>query len=275
MHRAAMGLCLAAAAALAAAQQPTLAPAASAPLRALRVCADPDNLPYSREDGSGFENRIAQLIADDFGVPLEYAWLPDRRGFVRKTMGEGLCDLIVGVPVGFERTVNTKPYYRSSYMLVEPAERGPVPASFDDPRLKQWRIGVQLIGDDLATTPPGYALAQAGAVRNVVGYTVPGEQPASERIVDALARGELDAAFVWGPQAGFWAKHAGVPLRLDYVPPPPSLAKQPFVFAIAMGVKHGNAALRDRLNDFIARRQPDIDRILADYGVPRLPEPKP
>src|SRR3954454_16980260 len=89
--------------------------------RELRVCADPDNLPYSHEDGSGFENRIAQLVADDFGVPLEYAWLPDRRGFVRKTMGSGLCDLIVGVPAQFERTLNTKPYYRSSFVLVEPA----------------------------------------------------------------------------------------------------------------------------------------------------------
>jgi mxaJ protein len=243
--------------------------------QALRVCADPDNLPYSHQDGSGFENRIAQLVASDFGLPLEYAWLPDRRGFVRKTLGAGLCDLIVGVPADFERTLNTRAYYRSSYVLVEPQAHAMPPASFADPRLRQWRVGVQLVGDDLATTPPGHALALSGAVENVVGYPVPGEQPAAARIVQALARGELDAAFVWGPQAGYYAQRASVPLRVHYVPPPATLKEQPFVFAIAMGVRRGDRALRDRLDDLIARRRPDIDRILADYGVPRLPEAAP
>jgi mxaJ protein len=241
---------------------------------ALRVCADPDNLPYSHADGSGFENRIAQLVADDFGVPLEYAWLPDRRGFVRKTLGAGLCDLIVGVPAGFERTLNTRPYYRSSYVLVEPAGQG-TPRDFADARLRRWRIGVQLMGDDFATTPPGYALVQAGAVDNVVGFPLPGDQPAAARMVQALARGELDAAFVWGPQAGYYARRAARPLQLHYLAPPPSLRQQPFTFAIAMGVRRGEAALRDRLDDLLARRQGDIDRILAEYGVPRVEEQAP
>jgi mxaJ protein len=259
-------LCFAAVAA-AAAQEPRRT--------ALRVCADPDNLPYSHQDGSGFENRIAQLIAADLRLPLEYAWLPDRRGFVRKTMGAGLCDLIMGVPVEFERTLNTRPYYRSTYMLVEPATHLGSPADFSDPRLRQWRIGVQLIGDDLATTPPGHALAQAGALGNVVGYPIAGEQPAAARMVEALSRGELDAAFVWGPQAGYYAQHAAIALRVGYVAPPATLKEQPFAFAIAMGVRRGDRALRDQLDDFIARRQPDIDRILADFGVPRLPEAAP
>lgn len=250
----------------------TLAQAQQPQRPALRVCADPDNLPYSHEDGTGFENRIAQLLAGDLGLPLEYAWLPDRRGFVRKTLGAGLCDVVIGVPVAFERTLNTKPYYRSSYVLVEPETHLASPAGFSDPRLRQWRIGVQLVGDDLATTPPGHALVQAGAVDNVVGFPIPGEQPAAARIVQALVRGELDAAFVWGPQAGYYARHARVPLRVHYLPPPPGLQQQPFTFAIAMGVRRGDRALRDRLDDFIARRQPDIDRILADYGVPRVAE---
>ena len=243
--------------------------------QALRVCADPDNLPYSREDGSGFENRIAQLVAEDFGLPLEYAWLPDRRGFVRKTLGSGLCDLIVGVPVAFERTLNTRPYYRSSYVLVEPAADAAPPRSFDDPRLRRWRIGVQVVGDDMAATPPGHALAQAGAESNIVGFPLAGEEPAAARMVRALARGELDAAFLWGPQAGYYAARAGVPLQLAFVPAPPTLKQQPFSFAIAMGVRRGDNALRDRLDDFIARRQDDIDRILAGYGVPRAQEPGP
>lgn len=267
-----LGIAAAAAAAQDAQPKDGAAPPPEPPRTALRVCADPDNLPYSHSDGSGFENRIAQLVAQDFGLPLEYAWLPDRRGFVRKTMGAGLCDLIVGVPAEFERTLNTKPYYRSSYVLVEPAAHGAPPADFTDPRLRRWRIGVQLVGDDLATTPPGHALARAGALDNVVGYPIPGEQPAAARIVQALARGELDAAFVWGPQAGYYARQAGVPLRLRYLPPPATLRQQPFAFAIAMGVRRGDRALRDRLDDFIARRQPELDRILADYGVPRLPE---
>lgn len=246
------------------------ASAAAAQPAPLRVCADPDNLPYSHQDGSGFENRIARLVAEDFGVPLEYAWLPDRRGFVRKTMGAGLCDLIVGVPAAFERTLNTRPYYRSSYMLVETAADASPPADFNDARLRRWRIGVQLVGDDLAATPPGHALAQAGVVDNVVGYPIAGEAPAAARIVQALARGELDAAFVWGPQAGYFAQRAARPLRLHYLPPPASLKEQPFAFSIAMGVRRGDRALRDRLDNFIARRQADIDGILDAYGVPRL-----
>jgi mxaJ protein len=247
--------------------------AAAAQPQALRVCADPDNLPYSRQDGSGFENRIAELVAADFGLPLEYAWLPDRRGFVRKTMGAGLCDLVIGVPVEFERTLNTRPYYRSSYVLVEPASETEPPASFADARLRQWRIGVQLMGDDFATTPPAYALMRAGAVGNVVGFPLPGDEPAAARMVRALGRGELDAAFVWGPQAGFYARQVARPLRVHYVPPPPDLKEQPFTFAIAMGVRRGDRALRDRLDDFIARRQVDIAAILAEYGVPQTEGP--
>jgi mxaJ protein len=241
---------------------------------ALRVCADPDNLPYSHEDRSGFENRIAQLLADDFGLPLAYAWLPDRRGFVRKTLGAGLCDVIVGVPVQFERTLNTMPYYRSSFVLVQPAGQ-PVPRDFADARLRQWRVGVQLMGDDFATTPPGHALMQAGATSNVVGFPLPGEQPAAARMVQALARGELDAAFVWGPQAGYYVQRAGRPLQLHVLAAPASLPGQPFTFAIAMGVRRGDTQLRDRLDDFLVRRRADIVGILDEYGVPRVEEKAP
>jgi mxaJ protein len=247
-------------------------PSGAAPqLQALRVCADPDNLPYSRQDRSGFENRIAQLLADDLKLPLQYAWLPDRRGFVRKTLGARLCDVIIGVPVGFERTATTQPYYRSSYVFVERAGAAPPVRSFDDPRLARMRLGVQLIGNDLAASPPGYALARHGYTANVRGYPVPGEQPAAARMISAVAGGELDAALVWGPQAGYFAAHAGVPLRVGVLPPPPEAAGLPFEYSIAMGVRRGEPQLRERLNDFIRRRQGDIDRILAEYAVPRIP----
>src|SRR3982751_5798389 len=156
----------------------------------LRVCAEPDNLPFSHADQSGFENRIAEVLAHDLGAKLVYSWQPQRRAFVRKTLGSGLCDAWMGVPAGFERVLTTKPYYRSTYVFVfgaRPLE------SFDDPALAALRVGVQLPGNDGAATPAGYALAAKGATENVRGYTVYGEQPAAQRIVEAVARGELDA----------------------------------------------------------------------------------
>ncbi|HWI80490.1 quinoprotein dehydrogenase-associated putative ABC transporter substrate-binding protein [Ramlibacter sp.] len=262
-HLGLLALCVAGAAA---------APAARAadpqPLQALRVCADPDNLPLSHRDGTGFENRIAQLAAQDLRLPLTYEWLPDRRGFVRKTLGTRLCDVIIGVPAQFERTQNTRPYYRSSYVWVERERDGIAPSSFDDPRLARLRIGVQLIGNDMAASPPGAALARHGLIGNVAGYPVAGEQPSGQRMAAALAAGEIDAALVWGPQVGYFARRAPVPLRVRALAAPAGLRGQPFEFAIAMGVRRGDDALRQALDDFIQRRQPDIDRVLAEYAVP-------
>ncbi|HEV7915315.1 MAG TPA: quinoprotein dehydrogenase-associated putative ABC transporter substrate-binding protein, partial [Albitalea sp.] len=136
----------------------------------LRVCADPDNLPFSHADGSGFENRIAALMAQELKRPLVTFWLPQRRGFVRKTLGANECDVWIGVPADLERVLPTQPYYRSSYVFVtRRADRAPL-RSFDDRRLARLRVGVQLIGNDLAATPPGHALALRGATRHVVGF---------------------------------------------------------------------------------------------------------
>ena len=240
---------------------------AGEPERVLRVCADPDNLPYSRQDLSGFENRIAAIVAGELQAKLEYDWLPQRRGWVRKTMGAGHCDVFIGVPAGFERTLTTRPYYRSSYVFAW--RRGDdAPRSFDDPRIAQRKVGVQLVGNDLAATPPGYALARAGAISNVVGYTVYGEGPAAQRMVASLAKGDIDTALLWGPQAGYFASHAARPIALAIAEPPPGL-KAPFDFAIAMGVERGNIALRDELDGVLQRRRADIDAVLAEYAVPR------
>jgi mxaJ protein len=198
--------------------------------------------------------------------------LPDRRGFVRKTLGARLCDVIIGVPVAFERTVPTIPYYRSTYVFVErvPAKAEPPLAGFDDPRLLRRRIGVQLIGNDLAATPPGFALARHGAIDNVVGFTLAGDTPPAQRLVDAVARGQLDAAVLWGPQAGYYLRQSRVPLRLTRAIPPPDL-DQPFEFSIAMGVRREDQALRHALDEIIKRKQDAIDAILAQYGVPTVP----
>lgn len=249
----------------------TGAAAEPAPTDVLRICADPDNLPHSHADGSGFEDRIARLLALDLGVQLQYAWLPDRRGFVRKTMGAGLCDVIVGLPVGFERARLTAPYYRSSYVWVQRADAGPPPEGFDDPRLARLRIGLQTIGDDMAASPPGFALARHVPGARVVGFPIAGERPAAQRIVEALAAGELDGALVWGPQAGYFAQRSPVAMKVVRLAPPADLPRdQHFDFDIAMGVRRDDAVLLQRVQDAMRRHQTEIDAILAEYGVPRV-----
>jgi quinoprotein dehydrogenase-associated probable ABC transporter substrate-binding protein len=244
---------------------------AAAPAQAqapeLRVCADPANLPYSQRDESGFENRIARLVADELGMRLSYFWQEHTRGFVRKTMGAGQCDLFIGVPAGFDRVLRTKPYYRSTYVAV--TRRGTPPfAGFTPAELRARRFGVQLIGSDLAASPPGHALAEGGAVENVTGFLVYGDGPAGKRMIDAVSGGSIDVALVWGPQAGWFARRAAVPLEVAPVHAPAGLA-MPFEFAIAMGVRKGDTALRDRLDEVLVRRKADIEAILDDYAVPR------
>jgi mxaJ protein len=240
--------------------------------RTLRVCAEPDNVPLSSAQETGLENRIARLLADELDARLVYEWQPQRRGFVRKTIGADLCDVWMGVPAGFERLLTTRPYYRSRYVFVNRADAREPLRSFADPRLATLRIGVQLIGDDLATTPPGHALARSGAVERVVGYTVYGEGSAAERISADLAAGRLDAALVWGPQAGWFTDHAAVPLVATPALAPVGLA-MPFEFAIAIGVKKSEPDLRRDLDAALARRAADVDAILDAYHVPRVATP--
>jgi len=190
------------------------------------------------------------------------------RGLVRKTLDAGACDVLIGVPADFDRVLATTPYYRSSYVFVTRGDDAAPLRSFADPRLVQLRVGVQLVGNDLAATPPGHALAQRGATQHVVGFTIYGDGPAAERMLRALSERQLDAALVWGPQAGYFARHAHTPMRLSAATAPPGLPL-PFEFAIAMGVRRGDTALRDALNGVIERRRADIDAILAQYGVPR------
>jgi mxaJ protein len=174
-------------------------PRSSSSAEPLRVCADPHNPPFSQRDETGFENRIASLLADALQRPLAYTWLLDRRGFVRKTLGAGLCDLIVGLPVGFPQVRSSQPYYRSAFYFVGRRD-GPGLASFEDPRLAQLRIGVQLVGIDPGTSPVGYALARHGAVERVVGFTLGEDQRTpAERMVEAVSAGRLDSALLWGP----------------------------------------------------------------------------
>jgi len=241
--------------------------------RELRVCADPNNLPFSNEKQQGFENRIAELLARDLDAKLTYVWWAQHRGFVRNTINQNQCDVLIGVPSSFERTRPTIPYYRSTYVFVTRRDRHLRIASFDDPQLRRLRVGVQLIGDDGTNTPPAHALAKRGIITNVKGYSVYSdyrEPNPPARIIDAVANGDIDVAVAWGPLAGYFARREPVPLDVAAVSPQIDLPFLPFVFDISMGVRRGNDALRENLNSIIQRRRADIDRILRDYGVPRL-----
>ena len=238
----------------------------------LRVCADPNNLPFSNDRLEGFENKIAEMLASDMKAELQYTWWAQRRGFFRNTLRAGTCDVVVGVPASFELAQTTEPYYRSTYVFVYPKSSGLQVRSFDDPLLRRLKIGVQMIGDDASNSPPAHALSARGILENVRGYTVYGDYSKPNppaRIIEAVAKGEVDLAVVWGPLAGYFVKRQRVPLEVVPVSPqidPPFL---PFVFDISMGVRRGDDALRDEIERFLDRRRTEIDRILEDYGVPR------
>lgn len=248
--------------------------AAPGPQRVLRVCADPNNMPFTNERLEGFENRIAELVAGELGARIEYTWHAQRRGFIRNTLRAGDCDLVAGIPTSFELALATRPYYRSTYVFVSREDRnlGDL-SSLDDPRLRTLRIGVQVIGDDYANSPPAHALANRGLVENLTGFSVIGdysEEAPPARILDAVMDGRVDIAAVWGPLAGWYAKHHALPLVLVPVEPQIDLPFLPFVFDIAMGVRRDEVEFRDEIDAVLERRAADIERILNEYGVPLL-----
>jgi mxaJ protein len=244
----------------------------AAPRPALRVCSDPNNLPFSNDRGEGFENRIADLLAAEMGLELQYFWWAQRRGFARNTLNAGACDVVVGVPTEYELASTTRPYYRSSYVFVYRQAGGLRPGSLDDPILRSARIGVHLIGDDGANVPPAHALARRGIVSNVTGFSIYGnytEPNPPARLVEAVARGEIDVAIAWGPLAGYFARRQPVPLEITPLQPEGDGPSLPFAFDIAMGVRRRDHELRERLDAILTRRATDIHAILDSFGVPR------
>ena len=234
--------------------------------RDLKVCADPDNLPFSNRRQQGFENHIAELVARDLHADLVYVWQRMGRGFVREYLNSGQCDLLIGIPASFKPVLATTPYYRSSYVFVTRRDSSFHPASLNDVALHQHKIGVQILEEDY--TPPATALARRGLQNQIVGFDSTGDE--ADSIIRAVADRTIDTAVVWGPLAGFFAKRFGNKLDLTPVIPqvdPPAL---PLTFAIAMGVRKGNTPLRDELEGVLQRHRGEIQRILHDYGVPQL-----
>jgi mxaJ protein len=237
----------------------------TAQTRELRVCADPNNMPFSSRAQTGFENRIATLVARDLSARLTFVWQRMGRGFVREYLDKGQCDLLVGIPTNYRPVLTTHPYYRSTYVFV--SRQGEQVPTLNTAALHGLKIGVQVLNEEY--TPPGEALARRGLQSAIVGFDTIGD--GAESIVQAVADKTIDLAIVWGPLAGFFAKECRTELRITPVEPevdPPAL---PFTFAISMGVRKGDLRLRDQLEKILSDRGQAIQAILDEYGVPQLP----
>lgn len=237
----------------------------------LRVCATPANLPYSNEKGEGFENKIAQLVAEELKRPrVEYTWFPQGLGFVRKTLTEKRCDLIMGTVQADEFTLNTNHYYRTTYALVTKKGSGLEDVtSILDPKLKDKKVGIQ------AGAPAADYVAKAGLMPTAKSYLFIVDtryQNPMQDMMNDVRSGEIDVGILWGPHAGWYAKHGGEELHVS----PMLEAKQPGLpnleYRITMGVRANETAWKHEINNVISKRQGDIDKILIDYGVPLVDE---
>ena len=235
---------------------------------ALRVCADPASLPFSNEKGEGFENKLAELIGSKLGIPVEYTWYPNALGFVRNTLRANKCDLIMGVVAADELVQNTNPYYRSTYVLAFRSADADRFADLDSPLMQLARIGV------VAGTPPANLLARKGLTGQIRGYNLMVDsrvqQPARQAIED-LTGGQIDAALVWGPLAGYWAKQQNLPITLVPLASDPGSGLR-MDFRISMGMRPNEPEWKHKVNGLIQELQPQITAILQGYGVPLLDE---
>ncbi len=236
--------------------------------KVFRVCDDPHNLPFSNEAGGGFENKIATLFGEKLQKPVAYTFYPNTTGFVRNTLNAFRCDVVMGIPQGDDIVQGTNPYYRTAYALVSKAGSGlDKIETLEDPLLKGKHIGI------VAGTPPATNLATNGLIANAKPYPLVVDTrydaPAVDMIED-LKKGDIDIAVLWGPIAGYLAKISDIPLVV--VPLIKETSGPRMVYRIGMGVRHSDQNWKRDLNKLIAQNQTEIDKILADYGVPLLDE---
>ena len=234
---------------------------------ALKVCADPNNLPFSDEKKEGFENKIAELIGAELGRSVDYAWFPQVIGFVRNTLRARLCDLVMGTVAGDEIMQTTNPYYFTTYVIFYRSDKGLAIAGLDDPRLKTLRLGV------VGGTPPSDLLVRHDLMSHTKPYALTvdtrAESPTHEMVQDVVD-GTIDVGFLWGPIAGYYRKHEVIPLTL--VPLKTEHDGPRMSYHIAMGVRANEPEWRRGINTVILKRQAEITAILREYGVPLLDE---
>lgn len=233
----------------------------------LRVCADPHNLPFSNQQGEGYENKIAELLAHELGEKLSYTWFPDSQGFVRGTLMKNRCDLVVGTVSGVEDMSTTDSYLHTGYMMVTRAADNITTAHVGDWHIAGRRFAI------IAATPPTNLIVQHNLMDQTAIYQLVVDtridQPAHAMITD-IAGGRVDVGLLWGPIAGYYTRHDKLPLRLTFLDPED--AKVRLDYHIAMGVRPADVAFRRRLNQVIAKDGEQITKILDEYGVPRLDE---
>jgi quinoprotein dehydrogenase-associated probable ABC transporter substrate-binding protein len=233
----------------------------------LRVCSDPANLPFSSEKGEGFENKIAEVIADELKVPVEYTWFPMATGFVRMTLFAKRCDVIIGYAQGDELVLNSNAYYRSTYAIVAGPGKGlEGVTSLADPRLKDKKIGI------VANTPPGLLMVKNGLMAKAKPYPLVVDrrfESPSEAMIKDIRSGEIDAGILWGPFAGYFAKQGGEPLVVSALTTDPDVSTK-MAYGITLGVRLADTDWKKTLNTVLTKRRADIDKILLAYGVPLL-----
>jgi len=234
----------------------------------LRVCADPDNLPFSSQKEDGLENGVAKLLADDLGMSVQFVWWAQKKNFIDKSLNAGACDALMGVPAAMgvpeakDSLGVTRPYYTSTYAWLERRDSTNPISSLYDERLKSMKVGVAIVDDSYA--PPGQVLAQNGLAANLRGFNVTDPK----ELIRALEHGDIDLALAWGPVAVYFA-----PPSLNVVPVTPSRAGMlPFVYAIAVGVRRGDEQLRTRLDKAIVDQCSAIEALLDEYKIPQVGE---
>jgi mxaJ protein len=235
----------------------------------LRVCADPDNMPFSDAKGEGFENKLAELIAGKLDARLEYSWFPEATGYVPNTMGRDACDLVMGYAQGTGLIEDTNPYYYTSYVLIYRADDSSLAGvdSLSDPRLKDKAIGY------FARTPPASILALHGLVGGAKPFEVHADDSASQAAIEMIGQissGKLDAGLLWGPVGGYYAERTEMPLKL--VPLVKEKAGPTTIYGITMGVRPNEPQWKHTINKLIADNQGEINVILEGYSVPLLDE---
>lgn len=240
--------------------------------RTLRVCADPNNMPFSNEAQAGFENKLAEMIARDLDAQLEYTWWSERKSFVKNSLAAGKCDVVLGIAAGVPEVLATQPYYRSSYVFVSRRDRNLHISSLLDERLNTMRIGIHVVGDDYA--PPAHALATRGLSARLVGFSLfgpNGEPDPAAKLIDAVKNGDVDVAIVWGPLAGYFSKASGGTLDITPVTPAAWMGI-PFIYDISLGVRPGDTALQAELDKVISGECAAIRKLLSRYGIPIIAE---
>jgi quinoprotein dehydrogenase-associated probable ABC transporter substrate-binding protein len=233
-----------------------------------RVCADPNNLPFSNRTGQGLENKLAQIIAHDLSAHLKYVWFSERKNFLKNSLNANLCDAVLGVPVDMENALITRPYYRSTYVVLSRADSGLKIDSLYDPRLKDLRIGLHMVDDDYV--PPGHLLAAQGLSRQIAGYSLHGpygEKNPPARLVYAVAKKEVDLAIMWGPLAGYFAKKSPVLLTIEPVSPV-RFQMVPFAYSIGVAVRKANVVLQSAIQQVLDKECQRIQALVKEYAFP-------